>query len=244
MPPEPDDTTQHPLHLFTEDNEAPDDDDLDLEGDPDALPRPGLPTVLAHLEEGGTTPSILVGLSDLGRDQLLDLRPVWASLDQAHKERVILELIDLAEDRFDMYFGRVFRLALTDPSAIIRQRALGGLWDDEGSDLPDLLLGALEHDPADDVRIQAAQNLAPIATRAVTGDIAEAIGAHLRAALELVLEDAREPLALRRRALEALAAFGSSPMLDRNLIAMYDEDDSGLRSSAVFAMGQTLDPRW
>lgn len=245
MPLEPEDTADdQPLHLFTTESETADDDDTDLEGDPDALPRPGLPEVFAHLEEGGTTPSVLVGLSDLNRTQVAELRPVWAALDDAHKERVLLELIDLAEDRYDMHFGRVFRIALTDPDPTIRQRALGGLWDDEGVDLPELLLGVLERDTSDDVRIQAAQNLAPIATRAVLGEIDSAFGDRLRVALSVVLDDVSEPLGLRRRALEAIAAFGSSPALDRHLVAMYDDDDSGLRSSAVFAMGQTLDPRW
>lgn len=254
MPQEPDDTSPgqqppQPLHLFTVDGEAPedegdDDQDLEQEGDPDALPRPGLPDVIAHLEEGGATPSMLVGLSDLGREQIADLRPVWAALDDEHKERVLLELIDLAEDRYDMYFGRVFRLAASDPSATIRQRALGGLWDDEGSDIPDLLLATLDSDPADDVRIQAAQNLASVATRAVLGELDAPFADRLLAALFAVLDEPAEPLALRRRALEAVAAFGSSPTLDRHLLAMYEDDDSGLRSSAVFAMGQTLDPRW
>lgn len=231
-----------PLHFFAPESDT--DSDAEMEGDPDALPRPSLPEVIAHLEDGGATPSVLVGLSDLGRTDIATLRPIWASLDEEHRERVVLELIDLAEDRYDTHFGRVFRLALTDPSATIRQRALGGLWDDEGSDLPDLLLGALEHDPNDDVRIQAAQNLAPIATRAVLGELDERYAERLREALLSVLDNPIEPLALRRRALEAVAAFGSDPALDRHLLAMYEDDDSGLRSSAVFAMGQTLDPRW
>ncbi|MGC4190873.1 MAG: HEAT repeat domain-containing protein [Thermomicrobiales bacterium] len=241
--PQPDDNEQ-PLHLFTAEDGMQEDDDLDLGGDPDALPRPGLPEVIAHLEEGGATPSMLTGLSDLGRAQIVELRPVWASLDEAHRERVLLELTELAEDRYDLAFGRVFRLALNDPSATIRQRALGGLWDDDDSDLPDLLLNALQTDPADDVRIQAAQNLAPVATKAVLGETDDAFGERLRSALFALLDDPIEPLALRRRALEAVAAFGSDPALDRHLVAMYEDDDSGLRSSAVFAMGQTLDPRW
>ncbi|MGC4107536.1 MAG: HEAT repeat domain-containing protein [Thermomicrobiales bacterium] len=246
MPPAPDDTNDQsqPLQLFSTESESADDDELELDGDPDALPRPGLPEVIAHLEEGGVTPSMLVGLSDLSRAQITELRPVWASLDEEHRERVLLELIELAEDRYDTHFGRIFRLALTDPSATIRQRALGGLWDDEGSDLPDLLLSALQADPADDVRIQAAQSLAPIATKAVLGELEADYANRLGASLFAILDDPAEPLALRRRALEAVAAFGSNPTLDRHLVAMYEDDDSGLRSSAVFAMGQTLDPRW
>ena len=233
-----------PLHLFTAEPEAAEDDDLDLEGDPDALPRPSLPEVIAHLEEGGATPSMLVGLSDLDRAQITELRPVWAAMDEAHKERVLLGLIELAEDRYDTHFGRIFRLAAGDPSAAVRQRALGGLWDDDGPDLPDLLLQALERDPADDVRIQAAQGLAAVAVKAVLGEVDAAYADRLQAALLAILDDPAEPLALRRRALEAVAAYGSSAALDRHLAAMYEDDDSGLRSSAVFAMGQTLDPRW
>jgi len=230
-----------PLHVF-----SPDEDELDLEqeGDPDALPRPSLPEVIAHLEDGGTTPSMLIGLSDLGRADLVTLRPVWVSLDEDQRERIVLELIELAEDRYDTHFGRIFRLALTDDAATIRQRALGGLWDDEGSDLPDLLLNTLQRDADDDVRIQAAQILAPVATRAALGELDDVYASRLRGAMLAILDDPREPLALRRRALEAVAAFGSDPALDRHLLAMYDDDDSGLRSSAVFAMGQTLDPRW
>lgn len=233
-----------PIHLFSEDGQQEASDELDLDGDPDALPRPDFPDVLAHLEAGGVTPSLLVGLSDLGRAELALLRPVWAELAEEHKERIILELIDLAEDRYDTHFGRVFRVALSDPSAAVRQRAISGLWDDEGADIPAMLLDALERDPADDVRIQAAQNLAPVATRAALGELESGFGVRLQSALFAVLDDPAEPLALRRRALEAVAAFGRDAALDRHLVAMYEEDDSGLRSSAVFAMGQTLDPRW
>jgi hypothetical protein len=243
MPPAPDDFPQ-PLHRFTADDQLQEPDDLELDGDPDALPRPGLPEVLAHLEDGGATPSMLVGLSDLDRGQIAALRPIWAALDEAHKERVLLALIELAEDRYDTHFGRVYRLALSDPSATIRQRAVGGLWGDEGTDLPGVLLDLFEHDPDDDVRIQAAQNLAPVATSAALGELDATFGDRLREALLATLDDPAEPLALRRRALEAVAAFGSDPSLDRHLVAMYEDDDSGLRSSAVFAMGQTLDPRW
>jgi len=150
----------------------------------------------------------------------------------------------LLEERFDLDFGRALRVALDDSSPVVRQLAVAALWDDDGADLPDRLLTMLRDDPSPDVRAAAAQQLGRHVERAATGDLDRPASDRLRLALHDVLADDEAPPVVRRRALEAVASFGSDPVVTALIDEAFDSDEPGLRASAVYAMGRTMDARW
>ncbi len=233
------------IRIFLPDEETDDLDDLTSgRNDPDVPERPTLDAVFEHLEGGQSQPHLLVGLSDLRRDQVGEVGERWRALPVAMREATVPKVSELGETRYDLHFGRFLRIALDDPSAIVRQHAISGLDLETGDDLVARLLQILREDENDDVRIQAALSLAPYADLAEFEELDEGLGANIREQLYAVLEDPSEPLALRRRALETVSVFGNDPRLAVEIEGMYEDDDTGLRSSAVFAMGRSLNQRW
>jgi HEAT repeat protein len=185
----------------------------------------------------------LLALSDLGRADRRALERLWPSLPETTRIEVIQRLTAIVEEDVQFVFASVFRAALGDESAVVRQLAVAGLWEDEGSDLIDLLIRLLEHDESQDVRAEAAEGLSRFAERAAAGEIDAQQTEAVRAAL-LDATSHREPSELvRRRALESLAVFGSH--VAGGLIRdAYDSDDTPVRASAVYAMGRSLDRQW
>jgi HEAT repeat protein len=186
----------------------------------------------------------LVPLSDLSRQDAATLAASWLSFPEAIRERLVRELDDLAETKVEYIFGRALRIALTDPSPVIRQLAIAALWEDEGSDLPDRFLHLTDTDPSDDVRAEAAQALGKFAERCAEGELDDEIHDRLRNTLLQYAGDAREAFIVRRRCLESVASFGSDPEVRQLIEDAYDEDDDGLRVAAIYAMGKSLDSRW
>lgn len=233
------------IRIFLPDEESDELEDLESgRNDPDVPEHPSLNAVFEHLEDGKTQPHMLVGFSDLSRDQAREVRLRWPTLPVEIREAVVPKTNELGETRFDLHFGRFLRIALDDESEIVRQHAISGLDHEPDEELMLQLLRILAEDANDDVRIQAALSLAPYAELAETGKVSEKISLQLREQLFSVLSDTSEPLALRRRALEAVSEFGTDPRLALEIEEMYEDDDTGLRSSAVFAMGRSLNPRW
>ena len=240
----PDDDHDH-IRIFRPEEEQDELEDLTTLGnDPDVPQRPTLDAVFEMFDEGKVNHSTLVGLTDLDRAQANEVRQRWPLVPQALRESAMQMIDELGEDRFDLHFGRFLRIALEDESEIVRQYAISGLWTDSGDDLPGRLLDILRDDVSDDVRIQAALSLGPYAEAAELGELDADLGKRIREGLFAVLEDSGEPLALRRRALESVAVFADDPRLGLEIESMYEDDDVGLRSSAVFAMGRSQDRAW
>src|ERR687894_3175509 len=83
----------------------------------------------------------------------------------------------------DLTFGRALRVALNDRSAVVRQLAVAGLWEDESSELLDRLRDMLLNDESPDVRAQAAAALERFASKAAVGSLDEPVALDLREAL-------------------------------------------------------------
>lgn len=233
------------IRIFLPDEETDDLDDLTTgRNDPDVPERPTLDAVFEHLEAGQSQPHMLVGLSDLTRDQVSEVSQRWPTLPVAMREAIVPRVNELGETRYDLHFGRFLRIALDDASGIVRQHAISGLDIETDEALVPRFLRTLREDENDDVRIQAALSLASYAELGEFGDLDEELTDQLREQLFAVLEDSSEPLALRRRTLEAVSVFSNDPRLVVEIEGMYEDDDSGLRSSAVYAMGRSLNQRW
>lgn len=199
---------------------------------------------LAPFANGRVLATDVAGLSDLGRDAVARFAAEWPELPAETREQIVRETARLAEDRVELIFGRVLRAMLDDPSAVIRQLAVAALWEDQGQDLIAPLLTMLASDPSPDVRAEAARGLGTFAQLAERGNLSPVTAQELRETLLSAASDDRQPAIVRQRALEAVAVFSREPMIDRLIVDAYDDEDQPWQASALFAMAQSLDPRW
>ena len=207
--------------------------------DEEALSR-----ALQALAEGSRRTEALVPLSDLSKDRAAAFAAAWPALSEPDRAAAVRRMGELSEDRLDLNFGRALRVALDDPSPVVRQLAVAALWEDEGTDLLHRLLDLTRHDASEDVRAEAAQGLGRFADRAASERLDASIRQEIRATLEGVAGDGATPYGVRRRALESLSRLGSNPALVRLIDDAYASGDQGLQASALFAMGRSLDSRW
>jgi len=206
-------------------------------------PERGSGSVTAFAE-GEVRPSDVARLSDLDRTAAARFAGEWTGLPEETRERIVRAMDELAEDRVELNFGRALRVALDDPSPVVRQLAVAALWEDERQDLIDPLRDLLGRDPSQDVRAEAARGLGKFAHMAESVALPEATARLLRDELLAVAGDEREPEALRQRALESAAVFGRDPEVRNLILDAYESDDQAWQGSALFAMAQSLDPSW
>lgn len=199
---------------------------------------------IAAIGRGEFQPSELTPLSDLGRADTTALARAWRDFPEAARATAVRCCAELAETNLQYTFGRVLRIALDDPSALVRQLAVAALWEDDGTDLVGRYLMLLRNDQSQDVRAEAAQGLATFADRAAEEGLSPERAAEIRSALVAVAGDATEPYLVRRRALESVAVFGSQDRIVDLIREAYDADDHGARAGALYAMGRSLDRRW
>jgi HEAT repeat protein len=199
--------------------------------------------VLAELRAGDLSHSRVARLSDLSREDGRILARSWQDFPEETREAIVRRIEELSEERIDVNFRRALRVALDDPSAAVRQLAVSALWEEDSTDLLERFEALLEQDASEDVRAQAAAALEPYVARAAQGELDEAEADRLRDVL-LAATSPNEPLVVQRRALEALGPLGSDPQV-RNLITeFYESDEQGLRCSALYAMGRSLQSEW
>jgi HEAT repeat protein len=151
---------------------------------------------------------------------------------------------ELSEERVELNFGRALRIALDDSSAVVRQLAVAGLWEDESTELLDRLRDILENDESPDVRAQAAAALERYSSKAAVGSVDETVASTLREALRRSATDADAPYAVQRRALESLGPYAADPEISALITEAFESDDHGLQCSALYAMGRSQDLRW
>jgi HEAT repeat protein len=231
------DTMPTPTYL----EPLPDDDDA---ADAAAsAERPPLAETLAALAGGPVRPVDVANLSDLDRADGKTFRAAWRTFDEPTRAAIVRAMDELAEDRVELNFGRVLRVALDDPSPVVRQLAVAALWEDERSDVRDRLRRLLAADESEDVRAEAAKGLGRFAELAAEGAI-EDVDDGVRGDLLAAAVDPAEAYSVRRRALEAAGAFGADERVRAAIDDFYDSGDQGFRSSALFAMGKSCDGRW
>jgi len=208
---------------------------------------PSVETLLAHLKDEATPLSIarLHWLSDLSDEELAQVAQVWLTLSTARRRAIISHLVDISEENTEVDFGRVFRMALSDPDPQVRAMAIDGLWyEDHDLQLMRRFFELFEKDPDTEVRARAAIGLgryfynACIMEQLPLPAVQPAIEA-----LRQAFYNPEEPLEVRRRALEALGNT-LEPDLPQMIERAYADPDERMRISALFAMGRTGEARW
>lgn len=183
-------------------------------------------------------------LSDLSRDEAAALSRAWASIPEETRANLVRRCDELSEERVDVNFRRALRVALDDPSAVVRQLAVAALWEDESADLLDRLRRILVEDPSSDVRAQAASALERFSQMAASGELDRERGDALRTLLLEVVQNPGTANAVHRRAIEALGPFGGEPGISNVINDAFDSGDHDLQCSAIYAMGRSLQPQW
>jgi HEAT repeat protein len=207
--------------------------------------RPRLFTdAIAAIQQGDLSQTQLGRLSDISREEARVLAAAWASIPEPTRVDLVRRFDELTEERIDLNFSRALRVALDDPSPVVRQLAVAGLWEDESRDLLDRLRFVLQADMSSDVRAAAAAGLERFSRQAALGELDAEMVSQLRQSLMDALRDERGPYAVRRRALEALGPLAAEPTIRSSIAEAYDSGDHGLQCSAVYAMGKSLDGQW
>ncbi len=194
-------------------------------------------------EKVSLAPSLLFAFSDVTRGELQEFAEVWQTLPTDRRTRISQAMMELAEERIEADFTRIFRYLLDDEDAPVRVNAINGLWEDEDPALIRQFIGALRSDPDAQVRAAAAEGLGRFLLLSETKRIPASDGDEIQTALLAVIRNGGEDRLVRRRAMEAIAYVGDETV--RNIVAAaYADDDAKMRASAIFAMGRSADPYW
>jgi HEAT repeat protein len=199
---------------------------------------------LEAIRDGDLSQTRLARLSDLSREGARDLVAAWPTIPETTRITLVRRCEELSEERVELNFNRALRVALDDPSTVVRQYAIAALWEDESPDLLDRLRSILVSDDSPDVRAAAAAALERFATAAANGALDSGEESALRRDLLHAATDAASPYTVKRRALESLGPLAQDNKISSLIADSYDSDDHGLQCSAVYAMGRSLDPRW
>src|SRR5262245_3680266 len=210
-----------------------------MSGRPDKLIDADFASALKYLssDEISLSPSLLFAFSDLTRAELQEFAHVWQTLPADKRSRVTQAMTELAEERIEADFTRIFRYLLEDEDPQVRAHAINGLWEEEDPALIRQFIGALRSDPDARVRAAAAEGLGRFLRLAETKRIPAADGDEIQTALLAAIRNIGEDRLVHRRAIESIAYVGDATVRDIVTVA-YADDDAKMRASAIFAMGR------
>ena len=217
---------------------------MDLSHEHPDQPRTMLAEAISAMRVGDLSQTQVARLSDLSRNNARVLAAAWESIPEENRIDLVRRFDELSEERVDLNFGRALRVALNDRSAVVRQLAVAGLWEDESSELLDRLRDILQNDESPDVRAQAAAALERFSSKAVVGSLDESVASDLRDSLRNSATDAGAAYAVQRRALESLGPYAADPEISSLISEAFNSEDHGLQCSALYAMGRSQDARW
>jgi len=187
--------------------------------------------------------SKLANLSDLSPEEADVFSREWPGIDVARRRQTVGQLVELAEDNFELDFDDVFRSCLTDADGEVRVKAIEGLWACEERSLIDQLVSLLLEDIEHSVRAAAADGLGRFAMLAELGKLPESDAEKVEEALLSVFNNENEQLNVRRRVLEAISPL-SKPQVEEMIRHAYRSDSTEFQVSAVYAMGRNCNPGW
>lgn len=185
----------------------------------------------------------LAELSDLSQEESKDFGNFWDELDTENRRKLLEQLIEMAEDNIEYNFDRVFRYALRDGDAFIRQRAIEGLWESEDVTLINELIRLIERDSAENVRLAAINGLNKFALMAEVKRIRSEYKPRIAHALLNMTENAVNSTEIRAAALVSVSPL-SFPGVKEAIEKQYGSDNALQKIAAVTAMGHNCDTEW
>ena len=185
----------------------------------------------------------MLRLSSLTQEEMNLLKRQWRNVEAGRRQGVLTRLVEIAEDNLDADFNGLFVFCLADEDAFVRAKAIEGLWECDDRTLVTPFTGMLRDDPSEKVRAAAALALGNFAVLAQNGKMLEKDGERILETLIRTINATGEVQDVRRRAIEAVAPFGTS-QVQQMIQAAYDSGQLEVRYSAVYAMGKSCDPYW
>jgi hypothetical protein len=182
-------------------------------------------------------------LSDLNDADLAKFRTAWQGVDLKKRLSLISRLVSITEDDLILDFTRIFKVGLDDQEENVRIKSIEGLELEDKYVFARTIVKVLKSDESEEVREVAARALSKFALMAELGDVPESVSQDIFNALLGVLENVKESLSVRRRALEAIAPFRQE-LVDDYIEDYYHSEDAKVKASAIFAMGLNCNSRW
>jgi hypothetical protein len=187
--------------------------------------------------------AIFYGLSNLSKADVETIRPVWHDLAPALRRKVVREMVELSETNYELEYRSFGLFALSDDDPGVREAAIEVLWEDASLEVMSMLIQMAQHDPNREVRAAATSALGRYILMGELGDLPESETRRALDAAVSLYQNVQEDVAIRRRALEAMANSSHS-MVPGAIQSSYRSADREMRISSVFAMGRTCDDRW
>jgi HEAT repeat protein len=205
----------------------------------------GLDEFLKRLPPPDTTPPyrVLAELSGISDADGRRLAEVWADWEPNVLRRLLRRLAALADENVLYEFEAVFKAGLTAADPAARAISVGGLHESSDRSVARRLTRLLTEDPAEEVRVAAAMGLSRFAAMACEGKMIARDYDRIRDALMLAIERPGETREVRRRSIEAIAAYPAQ-VTERYIVESYQSGAALLQQSALFAMGRSGLRRW
>ncbi len=189
------------------------------------------------------TTSLIQRLSNISEAERQSLIAAWGGIPLDRRRHLLKRMIEILEADFEMDFGAVTRLALTDLDDELREAAVDASWTDESGDMMNRLMPLASIDIAPRVRAAAMSALGRFILQGELGKFDRQLARQAEnVAIRLYNNKDEDPL-VRRRALEAIANCSRSEVSGM-VKDGYASKNPLLRIGAVFAMGRTCDAKW
>lgn len=206
---------------------------------------PPIEATIAHLTDNDEPllGSKLADLSNLSPEEVELFEQAWAAIEPERRRQIMYRLVELAEDNVNLDFDIIFESRLNDQDAEVRSKAVEGLWESEDTSLINPLINLLEQDESEKVQAAAATALGKFVMLVELEKLRPSYKAKIEHVLLGVTNDRSRPVAVRCRALEAVAPL-SLPQVKTVITEAYQSRDPELKISAIYAMGRNCDPSW
>lgn len=182
-------------------------------------------------------------VSDLSSEELELFAEAWSPIPIERRRFLASAMAEHAEDNPELDFSAIFKLCLMGDDEPLLVIAMDGLWEHEDRSVIPSLIEVLRSEKGSDVRSAAARALGRFPLLAEEGKLLAKDGEVIHDNLMQVMEDEEEPLAVRRRCLEALAPFNTME-INQHITLAYESLDPDLRASSIFAMGRSGETNW
>ncbi len=177
--------------------------------------------------------------SDLDASQTRRFRDTFTDLPVEARRRLLSQMVEAAEDNFELDFQMIGQVALDDSDGEVRRLGIEALWESKEASVAERFLRMLQADPQSAVRAQAATALGTFVMLHDFEELKSELGERIESALLLAAGNTQDP-EVRRRAVESMG-YSSRPEIPVLLRETYAEPSLDLKASTLLAMGRTAD---
>lgn len=182
-------------------------------------------------------PSQLYGFSVISNKNLEVFQTAWPKIEDKRREKIMVNLVEIAEHSFEVDFEPIFIIGLSDSNSEVQASAIEGLWQSETPALIPALIHLLKTGPTAKVRAKSATALGQFIYLGELEDIDETSYDVVQQALLQSIRNGNEEMEVVRRSIEAIS-FCSADGIHQIIENAYYSDEELMRVSAVFAMGR------